>query len=76
MGQTLSQTFPLWIQPWISGIYAFHYPDRCLDAAACGGNIPSILTSYIDEVALFVTAESVSGDSFLKECQFFTNHTQ
>jgi hypothetical protein len=50
MGQTLSQTFPLWIQPWISGIYAFHYPDRCLDAAACGGNIPSILTSYIDEV--------------------------
>ena len=50
MGQTPSQTFPLWIQPWISGIYSFHYPERCLDADACGGNIPAILTSYIDEV--------------------------
>lgn len=50
MGEILSQTFPLWIEPWISGIYAFHYPDRCLDADACGGNIPAILTSYIDEV--------------------------
>jgi hypothetical protein len=50
MEQPLSQTFPLWIQPWISGIYAFHYPDRCADVEAFDGNIPAILTAYIDEV--------------------------
>ena len=50
MEQPLNQTFPLWIEPWISGIYAFHYPDRCADAEACGGNIPATLTAYIDEV--------------------------
>ena len=28
------------------------------------------------EVALFVSAEPVSGDSVLKECQFFADHAQ
>ena len=50
MEQPLNQTFPLWIEPWISGVYSFHYPDRCVEAEACGGNIPAVLTAYIDEV--------------------------
>lgn len=45
----LSETFPLWINTWISGIYALHEPDRSQDLAVSGGLIPAVLTSYCDE---------------------------
>lgn len=45
----LSETFPLWINPWISGIYVLHEFDRSQDPAVSGGLIPAVLTSYCDE---------------------------
>ncbi len=47
--KTLSETFPLWIDPWISGIYALHEPDRCQNDEVSKGSIPAVLTSYCDE---------------------------
>jgi len=43
-----SETFPLWITPWVSGIYTLYEPDRCLDEDA-KGYVPAILTAYLDE---------------------------
>lgn len=39
-------TFPLWIKPWISGIYAFDCPVHGPE----GSRTPAVLTAYLDEV--------------------------
>ncbi len=41
-----TDTFPLWIHPWVSGIYALENQARAPD----GEKIPALLTSYIDEL--------------------------
>lgn len=42
-----TDTFPLWIHPWVSGIYALDDPKR---VARPGDKIPAILTAYRDEL--------------------------
>lgn len=41
-----TDTFPLWIHPYVSGIYALENQDR----APGNEKIPALLTSYIDEL--------------------------
>ena len=41
-----TDTFPLWIHPWVSGIYAFENQGR----APGDEKIPALLTSYTDEL--------------------------
>ncbi len=41
-----TDTFPLWIHPWVSGIYAFDLAER---VHRPGDRIPAILTAYRDE---------------------------
>ena len=42
-----TDTFPLWIHPWVSGIYALDDPER---VARPTDRIPALLTAYIDEL--------------------------
>jgi len=42
-----TDTFPLWIHPWVSGIYALDIDQR---VARRGDKIPAILTAYRDEL--------------------------
>jgi len=42
-----TDTFPLWIHPWVSGIYALDDPER---SARPTDKIPALLTAYIDEL--------------------------
>jgi len=42
-----TDTFPLWIHPWVSGIYALDDPERSVRPT---DKIPALLTAYIDEL--------------------------
>ena len=41
-----TDTFPLWIHPWVSGIYALEINER---VARPGDKVPAVLTAYRDE---------------------------
>jgi len=41
-----TDTFPLWIYPWVSGIYALEINER---VAHPGDKVPAVLTAYRDE---------------------------
>ena len=49
MSRTLDESFPLWINPWVSGIYALYDPLRSGSTESADGMIPAVLTSYCDE---------------------------
>lgn len=42
-----TDTFPLWIHPWVSGIYVFDDPEQIERPT---NKIPALLTAYIDEL--------------------------
>jgi hypothetical protein len=42
--------FPLWIEPWVSGIYALDDEERGARATDMGDAVPAVLTAYNDEL--------------------------
>ena len=44
------ERFPLWIEPWVSGIYALDDDERGARATDMGDAVPAVLTAYVDEL--------------------------